>query len=93
MNDNHNTAFTADDLEASLARLGASELEQRLEFAPLLAGTGDTGPLDTDASVCCSCKIPPDLIIGGGAMAPAVTGDPTPGGDFWGSGPVSGGGF
>lgn len=92
MNENQNPAFTDADLEASLTSLGATELEQRLEFAPLLAGAGDAGPLDTDISVCCSCKIPEDWFLANG-VAPAILGDPTPGGDFWGTGPVSGGGF
>ncbi len=92
MNENHNPVFTDAELEASLRGLGATELEQRLEFAPLLAGTGDDGLLDTDVSVCCSCKIPDDLVFGDG-VAPAIVGDPTPGSNFWGTGPVSGGGF
>lgn len=92
MNESQNPAFTDADLEASLTSLGVTELEQRLEFAPLLAGAGEAGPLDTDLSVCCSCKIPEDFFLGNG-IAPAILDDPYPGGDFWGTGPVSGGGF
>ncbi len=88
MNESQNPVFTDAELEASLQGLGATELEQRLEFAPLLAGSLD-GAEGADVSVCCSCKIPPDTIFG----TPTVAEDPTPGGDFWGTGPTSGGGF
>jgi len=92
VNENRDPVFTAAELEASLTRLGAADLEQRLEFAPLLAGSGDTGPLDTDVSVCCSCKIPDKLVFDEN-VAPIITGDPYPGSDISGTGPVSGGGF
>jgi hypothetical protein len=92
VNESQNPVFTDAELEASLQGLGAAELEQRLEFAPLLAGSLD-GAQGTDVSVCCSCKIPPDPIFGSDAPTPVVTEDPTPGGDFWGTGPTSGGGF
>ncbi|MBK7672687.1 MAG: hypothetical protein IPJ24_15080 [bacterium] len=63
MNESQNPVFTDAELEASLQGLGATELEQRLEFAPLLAGSLD-GAEGADVSVCCSCKIPPDTIFG-----------------------------
>ena len=56
MNESQEPVFTDAELEASLRGLGVTELEQRLEFAPLLAGSVDGGTQDTQASVCCSCK-------------------------------------
>jgi len=54
-------------LDASLQRLGVIELEERLEFSPLLV---EGGLQDTDVStLCCVCKIPdgdfdvPDIVI------------------------------
>jgi hypothetical protein len=41
VNESQNPVFTDAELEASLQGLGAAELEQRLEFAPLLAGSLD----------------------------------------------------
>lgn len=93
MNDPRKPAFTDAELEASLRGLGATDLEQRLEFAPLLAGAAADGAQATDVSVCCSCKLPPDDIFGDGAPAPVVAEDPTPGSEFWGTGPTNGGGF
>lgn len=92
MNEKRNPVFTDTELEASLTRLGATELEQRLEFTPLLAGGGEGGPLDTDGSVCCSCKIP-DKLVFDEHVAPVVTGDPYPGSNISGTGPTNGGGF
>lgn len=93
MSQSKHPVFTNDELDASLQALGVTELEQRLEFAPLLAGSLEGSAQDPAVSVCCSCKMPPDDIFRDGAPAPSVQGDPTPGGDFWGTGPVSGGGF
>lgn len=88
MNTPHNPAFTDAELATSLRGLGLSELEQRLEFSPLLAGSiVDGGDATQAASVCCSCKMPPDDILGGGDPAPS---DPTPGDTFWGTGPTDG---
>ena len=43
-------------LDASLQRLGVVELEERMEFSPLLV---EGGLQDTDrAANCCVCKIP-----------------------------------
>ena len=92
MNQSKHSVFTDSELEASLRGLGVTELEQRLEFAPLLAGSVDGGPQDTAASVCCSCKMPPDFLRDGAPQIAAQE-DPNPGGDFWGTGPVNGGGF
>jgi hypothetical protein len=54
-------------LDASLQRLGVVELEERLEFSPLLV---EGGLQDNDVStLCCVCKIPdgdldlPDIMI------------------------------
>ncbi len=89
MNTPQNPAFTDAELAASLRGLGLTELEQRLEFSPLLAGgTVDGGAGTQAASVCCSCKMPPDGILGGND--PVVPSDPTPGDTFWGTGPTSG---
>ncbi len=80
--------FTAAELAASLRGLDLVELEQRLEFSPLLAGsTVDGGDGAQTASVCCSCKMPPDDILGSDPVLPS---DPTPGDTFWGTGPTSG---
>jgi hypothetical protein len=47
------------DLEASLARLGVREVEERLELSPLLT-TGDVQ--DNDYCHCeCTCDTTPDL--------------------------------
>ena len=52
------TPVTAAELEASLARLGVRELEERLELSPLLAAGGVQ---DTDACRCsCECDDTPD---------------------------------
>ncbi len=51
----------AADLEASLARLGVRELEERMELSPLLTA-GDVQ--DSDACECsCSCDVPWDPIL------------------------------
>jgi hypothetical protein len=89
VNHPHNPAFTDAELAASLHGLGLSELEQRLEFSPLLAGsTVGGGDATQAASVCCSCKMPPDDVFGDGDSV--LPSDPTPGDTFWGTGPTSG---
>ena len=81
-------AFTDAELTSSLRGLGLTELEQRLEFSPLLAGgTIDGGAGLQTESVCCSCKLPPDILGNGDPVLPS---DPTPGDTFWGTGPTSG---
>jgi hypothetical protein len=92
MNESKQPAFSEAELEASLQGLGVTELEQRLEFSALLAGTFNAGTEETAASVCCSCKLPPDNIFGDDPV-PIVAPDPTPGGDFWGTGPTDGMGW
>lgn len=92
MNDQTNPVYTQKELETSLQALGAHELEQRLEFAPLLAGSVDGGADGADVSVCCSCKIPPDEIFGDEPVI-AIDDDPYVGDRYWGTGPTSGGGF
>ena len=50
-------------LAASLQRLGVVELDERLEFSPLLV---EGGLQDTDGgalTACCVCKIPDDDLI------------------------------
>jgi hypothetical protein len=82
-------AFTDAELAASLRGLGLTELEQRLEFSPLLAGsTIAAGDTTEAASVCCSCKMPPDDVFGDGDSV--LPSDPTPGDTFWGTGPTDG---
>ena len=47
-------------LRASLQRLGVTELEERLEFSPLLVESG-LQQVDPNApTMCCVCKIPDD---------------------------------
>ncbi len=54
---NHDPGITPDHLAASLERLDIRELEQRMEFAPLLVDQGlATGTQDLDMP-CCVCKI------------------------------------
>lgn len=90
MNEPLNPVFTDAELEASLQGLGVRELEQRLEFAPLLAGGAQEGAHSTSQSVCCSCKMPPDDIFGDGEPTPTISPDPAPGDEFWGTGPTDG---
>lgn len=92
MNESKHPAFSDAELEASLQGLGVTELEQRLEFSVLLAGGIDGVGEDRSGSVCCSCKIPPDDVFGDDP-APAEPSDPTPGDDYWGTGPTSGTGW
>ena len=50
--------ISAADLEASLARLGVRELEERMELSPLLAAADVQ---DSDACTCsCVCDDTPD---------------------------------
>ena len=90
MNEPMNPVFTDAELEASLRGLGVTELEQRLEFAPLLAGGTQDGAEGAAHSVCCSCKMPPDDIFGDGEPVPVSDPDPSPGDRFWGTGPTDG---
>lgn len=88
MNDATRPTFTEAELEASLRGLGAAELEQRLEFAPLLTG-GGTG--DQHMDNCCSCKIPSKDPFGeGDTVLSSGPTDATPGDQFWGTGPTDG---
>ena len=48
---------TADELTASLERLGIRELEQRMEFAPLLVDQGLAPGVQEQDMPCCVCKI------------------------------------
>jgi hypothetical protein len=89
MNESKHPVFSDAELEASLQGLGVTELEQRLEFSALLAGAVDAGADETAASVCCSCKIPPDDIFGDGPV-PTIEPDPTPGDTISGTGPTDG---
>ncbi|HPF34925.1 MAG TPA: hypothetical protein P5571_06550 [Candidatus Krumholzibacteria bacterium] len=46
-------------IDESLARLGVEELEERLEFAPILAGDGVVGAHDCCSNFCsCEVKLP-----------------------------------
>ena len=90
MSESTHPAFNDAELEASLRGLGVTEVEQRLEFSALLAGTTGGGAEDPSVSVCCTCKIPPDDIFGDGKPEIASQSDPTPGDTYWGTGPTSG---
>lgn len=53
-------AFDPGTLNASLQRLGVVELEERMEFSPLLLEAGlQHGGEASPNSICCVCKIPP----------------------------------
>lgn len=60
MNQRPDHPFDRAELDASLQRLGVQELEERLEVSTLLVGAGEADP--ANASVCCSCKMPPDFL-------------------------------
>ncbi len=82
MNQNTNPQIDKTELEASLARLGIRELEERMEISPLLA---DTGTTEQDMSnICCTCKIPdpfgPDGNLPYPHMDPGPTGPTNPNG-------------
>ena len=47
-------------LDASLQRLGIVELEERLEFSPLLVEGGLSTTRGEMPTACCVCKIPDD---------------------------------
>lgn len=91
MNDATKPTFTDAELEASLRGLGAAELEQRLEFAPLLTGNTGGGTGEEHFDNCCSCKIPykDPGGVGDSVLASGPT-DATPGDQFWGTGPTDG---
>ncbi len=50
-------------LDASLQRLGVVELEERLEFSPLLVEGGLQETSGDVPTMCCVCKIPEDDLI------------------------------
>jgi hypothetical protein len=86
MKPNTNPQTDQAELEASLARLGIRELEERMEISPLLTDTGTTGTDQGPSSICCTCKIPdpfgPDGVMPYPHMDPGPTGPTHPGG-FW----------
>lgn len=45
-------------LDASLQRLGVVELEERLEFSPLLTVSGPPDDVGDQTVVSCTCKLP-----------------------------------
>jgi len=82
MKPNTNPQISQTELEASLARLGIRELEERMEISPLLADAGD---MDQGLNrICCTCKIPdpfgPDGILPYPMIDPGPTGPTNPGG-------------
>lgn len=66
--------FDCITLDASLQRLGVVELDERLEFSPLLVEGGLQEPTGETSSVCCVCKIPQDEL---GTMPDIHMGNPT----------------
>ena len=60
MNEAMHPDFSDAELDASLQDLGATELEQRLEFAPLLLGTGGDDETTLGSCRCdfCPCDEP-----------------------------------
>jgi len=73
----HNQDFTRDELDASLRRLGIQELQERLEFAPLLVDGGLGGDQPTDQMPCCVCKIGDPTQLDDNGMLPFPNMDPT----------------
>ncbi len=80
-NRNHDNTFTPAELDASLRRLGIQELQERLEFAPLLidGGTdgGAGGEQPVDHTYCCVCKIGDPDLLGDDGMLPYPHMDPS----------------
>jgi hypothetical protein len=77
MNQNTNPHFEKTELEASLARLGIRELEERMEVSPLLADPGIEG-VDKDVpSMCCTCKVPDPFGPDGSLPYPTIDPGPT----------------
>ncbi len=69
--------FSPTELESSLRRLGIQELQERLEFTPLLIDTGlNPGEQPTDMP-CCVCKIGDPSQLDDNGMLPYPHMDPT----------------
>ncbi|PJA75389.1 hypothetical protein CO151_06490 [bacterium CG_4_9_14_3_um_filter_65_15] len=66
----NNHDFTPTELDASLRRLGIQELQERLEFSPLLIDTGMTTGDDSLSMPCCVCKISDPQPLDGNGMLP-----------------------
>ena len=84
MNPNTTHNFDQAELEASLARLGIRELEERMEVSPLLTDPGIEG-VDKDVpTICCTCKVPdpfgPDGTLPYPTIDPGPTGPTNPNG-------------
>jgi hypothetical protein len=83
MKPNTNPQIDQTELEASLARLGIRELEERMEISPLLV---DTGTTDKDLpAICCTCKIPDPFGPDGTLPYPTI--------DPWPTGPTNPNGY
>ena len=83
MEKNNNPHIDQNELEASLARLGIKELEERMEISPLLADTGASGTEPNAIENCCSCKIPkPGEDLPYPRIDPSPTGPTNPGGFY-----------
>jgi len=87
---NHKTKeiFNRTTLDASLRRLGIVELDERLEFSPLLVESGLRGDTVDMQFSCCSCKVPDDYVPGNlPQIVKPWVGDgstgPTDGGMIW----------
>ena len=74
--DHPHSETAATELNASLQRLGIRELEQRMEFSPLLIDQG-LDPIDQDMGMpCCVCKISDPTHLDEGGMLPYPQMDP-----------------
>jgi len=78
-------AFDQITLDASLQRLGVVELEERMEFSPLLVEGGLHNTEGETSTACCVCKIPDDY-----DLPETQVFNPTTGGDGS-TGPTDGG--
>lgn len=66
----HDPIFTPAELDASMRRLGIQELQERLEFSPLLIDTGMTAGDDSACMPCCVCKIREPAPVDDSGMLP-----------------------
>ncbi len=69
--------FSPTELEASLRRLGIQELQQRLEFSPLLIDHGLNPGEEPTYTPCCVCKLTDPTQLDRNGMLPYPQMDPT----------------
>ncbi len=69
--------FSPTELEEGLRRMGIQELQQRLEFSPLLIDHGLNPGEESMATPCCVCKIGDPGQLDENGMLPYPQFDPT----------------